>query len=49
MTAAAQQPQGSGDLIFCLFDRQDRIADRLNKKIERLSHRLTALEEWRRP
>jgi len=34
-----------GDLAFYLYDRQERISDRLNKKIERLGRRITALEE----
>jgi hypothetical protein len=42
-------PENYGDLIFSLYDRQERIADRFNKKIDRLDQRLTALEERRRP
>jgi len=38
-------PEGHGDLIFSLYERQERIADRLNKKIERLDHRLTKIED----
>ena len=34
-----------GDLAFYLYDRQERISDRLNKKIERLGRRIAALEE----
>jgi len=34
-----------GDLAFWLFDRQDRISGRLDKKIDRLERRITALEE----
>jgi hypothetical protein len=34
-----------GDLAFWLYDRQDRISGRLDKKIERLDRRITALEE----
>jgi hypothetical protein len=34
-----------GDLAFYLYDRQERISDRLNKKIGRLERRITALEE----
>jgi len=49
MTTAAKSPQGNGDLIFSLYDRQDRISDRLNRKIERLDHRLTALKQRERP
>jgi hypothetical protein len=32
-------------MILFLADRQDRIAERLNKKIARLDQRLTILEE----
>jgi len=35
----------NGDLFFCLYNRQDRISDRLNKKIGRLDRRVTVLEE----
>lgn len=35
----------SGDMVLYLYDRQDRISDRLNRKIERLDHRLKVLEE----
>ena len=38
-------PESAGDLIFCLYERQERIADRLNKKIARLDRRLTKIEE----
>ena len=38
-------PEFSGDLIFSLYERQERIAERLNKKIERLDRRLTTIEE----
>ena len=38
-------PEGHGDLIFSLYERQERIADRLNKKIARLDRRLTKIEE----
>jgi hypothetical protein len=34
-----------GNLLFYLYDRQDRISDRLNKKIGRLEQRITGLEE----
>lgn len=34
-----------GDIIFSLCERQDRIADRLNRKIERLDKRLRKMEE----
>jgi len=36
----AEDPQeGCGDCILNIYDRQDRIADRLNKKIQRLDRR----------
>ena len=34
-----------GEMALYLYDRQDRISERLNKKIERLDHRLKVLEE----
>lgn len=34
-----------GDIIFALCERQDRIADRLSRKIERLDKRLKKIEE----
>jgi chaperonin cofactor prefoldin len=34
-----------GNMILFLADRQDRVAKRLNTKIERLDQRLTILEE----
>jgi len=45
MTAAAKSPESVGDQIFTRAERQDRIYERMNKKIERLNHRLTELEE----
>ena len=33
--------ENTGDLIFSLFDRQDRIKDRIQKKIERLDQWIT--------
>ncbi len=43
---SAEDPQeGNGDLFFSLYERQERIADRLNKKIERLDRRLTTIEK----
>ena len=52
---AAQDPvtspevaESNGDLIFSLFDRQDRIRDRIQKKIDRLSQHITKLEYRRR-
>ena len=43
--AVSDPPKISGDLIFYFYERQERIADRLNKKIERLDRRLTTIEE----
>ena len=37
-----------GNMVLFLADRQDRVAGRLNKKIERLEQRLTILEEQER-
>ena len=34
-----------GNMILFLADRQDRLCERLNKKITRLNQRLTILEE----
>jgi hypothetical protein len=45
MIPEAQEPESTGDLIFSLYDRQDRISGRLDKKIGRLERRITALEE----
>lgn len=38
-------PEDYGELIFYLYDRQDRITARLNKKIKSLDRRLTKIEE----
>ncbi|MDO9326569.1 MAG: hypothetical protein Q7T80_16590 [Methanoregula sp.] len=38
----------SGDLIFSCYERQERIYDRLNRKIGRLDQRLTRLETCRK-
>jgi hypothetical protein len=46
--SSSYPPESAGDLIFYLYERQERIADRLNKKIERLDRRLTKFEERRR-
>ena len=43
--SCSDPPESAGDLIFYLYERQERIADRLNKKIERLDRRLTTIEE----
>ena len=45
----AEDPQEScADRIFSCYERQERVADRLNKKISRLDRRLTIIEERRR-
>jgi len=46
--SCSDHSESAGDLIFYLYERQERIADRLNKKIERLDRRLTKFEERRR-
>jgi hypothetical protein len=38
-------PEDYGDLIFTLYDRQDRITQYLTKKIRKLDQRITVLEE----
>ena len=38
-------PNDYGELIFYLYDRQDRLYGRLSKKITRLEKRISALEE----
>ena len=48
MTADTKCPESGGDQVFCCAERQDRQYERLNKKIERLDHRLTELEEQER-
>lgn len=40
--------RGPGDLIFSLYERQERIAERLNRKIDRLARRLEKVELRRR-
>jgi hypothetical protein len=46
---SAEDPQEScGDRIFSCYERQERIADRLTKKIARLDRRLTTIEARRR-
>jgi hypothetical protein len=46
---SAEDPQENcADRIFSCYERQERIADRLNKKIARLDRRLTTIEERRR-
>jgi len=43
--ASPDVAESNGDLIFSLFDRQDRIRDRIQRKIDRLDQRLTKLED----
>jgi hypothetical protein len=43
--SCSDPPESAGDLIFNLYERQERLADRLNKKIARLDRRLTKIEE----
>jgi hypothetical protein len=43
-----QDTESPADLIFYLYDRQDRIAERINKKIDRLDYRLRKMEARRR-
>ncbi len=38
-------PKDYGELIFCLYDRQDRISARLDKKIANPDRRLKQLGE----
>jgi chaperonin cofactor prefoldin len=45
MTTPPDTGESTGDLIFTLAGRQDRIQKYLQKKIERLDRRITALEE----
>jgi hypothetical protein len=45
MNAPEKNHECAGDLILSLAERQDRITLRLNRKIERLEHRITKLEE----
>jgi len=45
MMPEAKEPESTGDLFFSLYERQDRISGRLDKKIERLERRITVLEE----
>ena len=46
--SAEDPPESCADRIFSCYERQERIADRLNKKIARLDRRLTKIEERRR-
>jgi hypothetical protein len=36
--------EGLGDLVFAIYERQERLGDRLDKKIRRLNIRLNRLE-----
>ncbi|MFA5330854.1 MAG: hypothetical protein WC342_00600 [Methanoregula sp.] len=40
-----KEAESPGDLIFSLFERQERIADRINRKIVRLERRLDRIED----
>jgi len=44
VTAPPDTPESTGDMILILADRQERIAERLAQKIERLDRRITELE-----
>jgi hypothetical protein len=46
--ATREGAESTGDLVFSLFDRDDRIRDRLEKKIARLDRRIAKLEDRRR-
>ena len=48
MIPKAEKPKSSGDLIFSLYDRQERLYAQLNKKINRQNQRITALKMWGR-
>ena len=45
MTTPQDTGERTGNMIFVLTERQDRLYAQINKKIERLNHRLTILEE----
>lgn len=45
MPPGPETPEYSGDVIFSLYERQDRIYTRLDRKITKLGKRVTALEE----
>jgi hypothetical protein len=45
MSSPPDRIESTGDLVFILAERQDRIQKYLQKKIERLDRRITALEE----
>ena len=48
MTPPPDKAESPADMIFILAGRQERIAERLAHKIERLDRRVTALEQQRR-
>ncbi|MCX6683029.1 MAG: hypothetical protein NTY71_08635 [Methanoregula sp.] len=48
MTTPQDTRERTGNMIFVLTERQDRLYAQINKKIERLDHRFTILEERRR-
>ena len=45
MTPPLKEATSPADMVFILADRQDRIAQRLNEKIERLDRRITEIEK----
>lgn len=45
MTDPFRVRERAGDVLLTIYERQERIADRLNRKIERLNRRLTKIEE----
>jgi len=45
MTPAPDETESPADIIFILAGRQERIAERLAHKIERLDRRITELEK----
>jgi hypothetical protein len=48
MTPPPDKAESPADMIIILAGRQERIAERLAHKIERLDRRITALEQQRR-
>lgn len=49
VTTPQDTGENTGNMIFVLAKRQDWIRKYLQKKIERLNHRLEALEQRGRP
>ncbi|MCX6682385.1 MAG: hypothetical protein NTY71_05305 [Methanoregula sp.] len=45
MAGRKDVPESPGNMAFSLFDRQERIFKRLDKKIGQLDTRITALEK----